>query len=146
MSGKTIAIDASVVLKWWLRDEEATAEADKLQDDFLNGKLKLIAPALLDYEVANVLKVAVVRNRIDEADALTAITDLTNYNIDRFDIRPHQQSAFRLACQYQRSVYDASYVILAQAHGVELYTGDKRLFNAVTNALTWVKWVGDYRS
>lgn len=146
MSGKTIAIDASVVLKWWLRDEEATAEADNLQDDFLDGKLKLIAPALLDYEVANVLKVAVVRNRIDQADALAAIADLTNYSIERFDIRPHQQSAFQLACQYQRSVYDASYVIVAQAYGVELYTGDKRLFNAVTDSLTWVKWVGDYRS
>lgn len=25
------------------------------------------------------------------------------------------------------------------------FTGDKKLFNAVGTALTWVKWIGDYQ-
>lgn len=144
MSVRTIAIDASVVLKWWLRDEDATDEADALQNDFLDGKLKLVAPALLDYEVANVLKVAVVRQRIDEPDALAAILDLSVYDIERFDIRPYQQSVFQFACRNQRSGYDSSYVILAQASGLDLYTGDNRLFNALSGPLPWVKWIGNY--
>ena len=92
------------------------------------------------------MKLAVVRGRMDEADALAAIAELTGYDIERYDIRPLQQSAFQLACQYQRSVYDAAYVVLAQANGFDFYTGDKRLFNADSNTLTRVKWIGDYQS
>ncbi|MEP7339557.1 MAG: type II toxin-antitoxin system VapC family toxin [Acidobacteriota bacterium] len=128
---KTIVVDASVALKWWLRDEDATAEADQLQSDFLGGQLSLTVPALFDYEIVNTLKMAVVRKRIDEAYALTAITDLIAYEIERHDIRSLQQTAFRLACRYQRSAYDASYLALAQALGFDFYTGDKRMFNAV---------------
>ncbi len=145
-STKTIVIDASVALKWWLRDEDATAEADEIQVGLLGGNLKLIAPTLLDYEIVNTLKVAVIRNRITEAYALTAIAELTSYEIERHDIRALQQSAFQLACQHQRSVYDAAYLALAHALSLDFYTGDKRLFNAVSRVFNWVKWIGDYRT
>lgn len=59
MSGKPIVIDASVALKWRLRDEEATAQADALLDDCLTGALELLTPTLFDYEITNALKVAV---------------------------------------------------------------------------------------
>jgi len=42
VSGKRIVIDASVALKWRLRDEEATQQADALLEDFLAGKLELL--------------------------------------------------------------------------------------------------------
>ncbi len=144
-SVKTIVVDASVALKWWLRDEDATTEADQLQTDFLTGHLNLIAPSLFDYEIVNTLKMAVVRKRVDEAYALTAIADLVAYEIEHHDIRALQQTAFQLACQHQRSAYDASYLALAQALGFDFYTEDKRMFNAVSSSMTWVKWVGDYR-
>lgn len=101
-SVKTIVVDASVALKWWLRDEDSTTEADQLQTDFLTGHLNLIAPSLFEYEIVNTLKMAVVRKRIDEAYALNAIADLVAYEIERHDIRSLQQTAFQLACQYQR--------------------------------------------
>jgi predicted nucleic acid-binding protein len=141
---ETIVIDASAALKWRLRDEEAVAEADRLQDDFLDGQLRLITPTLFDYEIANALKVAISKGRITEPDALVAIIDFIQYDIERHDFLILEQDAFQLALRYQRSVYDAAYLALAQAKGVDFYTGDKRLFNAVSNALTWVKWIGDY--
>ena len=39
MSVKRVVIDASVALKWRLRDEEATMQADALLDDFLADKV-----------------------------------------------------------------------------------------------------------
>ncbi|MFN0112900.1 MAG: type II toxin-antitoxin system VapC family toxin [Blastocatellia bacterium] len=146
MSGKTIVIGASVALKWWLRDEEHIAEASELQMEFLCGNLNLIAPTLFDYEVVNTLKSVVVRKRIDESYALSAISDLIAYDIERHDIHSLQLSAFQMACRYQRSTYDASYLALAQTLGLDFYTGDKRMFNAVSGVFTWVKWIGDYRS
>lgn len=144
MNVKTIAIDASVALKWWLRDEDATAEADEIQFGLLSGNLKIVVPALFDYEVVNTLKVAVVRKRITEAYALTAVSELVSYDIERHDIRALQQSAFQLACRHQRSVYDAAYLTLAQALNLDFHTGNKRLFNAVSQVFSWVKWIGDY--
>jgi predicted nucleic acid-binding protein len=144
VSVKRIVIDASVALKWRLDDEDAKDEARAMLRDFLDGRIELIAPGLFDYEVTNALKVAVVRGRIGEQDALNAITAYQSLGIERFDLRPLLVATFQLANQYQRSVYDAAYLVLAQTEGVDLYTGDKRLFNAVSNALTWVKWIGDY--
>lgn len=42
-------------------------------------------------------------------------------------------------------VYDAAYVVLVQMVGVWLHMGDRKLYNALSSALPWVKWIGDYR-
>ena len=70
MSGKRVVIDASVALKWRLRDEEATQQADALLADFLAGKLQLLTPTLFDDEIANALRVAVTRQRLSEQTLL----------------------------------------------------------------------------
>lgn len=145
MSTKQVVIDASVALKWRLRDEEATSQADALLDDFLDGKLDLLTPTLFDYEITNALKVAVAIGRLSESEAIVAIKDFQQYAIERYDFREIQSLAFQLAYQHQRSAYDGAYLALAQFKKIWFYTGDRRLFNAVWKALPWVKWIGDYQ-
>ena len=144
MSDKRVVIDASAALKWRLRDEEATEQADALLDDFMVGELELLTPTLFDYEIANALKTAVVVHRLIEADAINALHDFCEYHIERRDFQPIQEAALQLALRHQRSVYDGAYMALAQTEELWFYTGDKRLFNAVGKALPWVKWIGDY--
>ncbi|HEV8718046.1 MAG TPA: type II toxin-antitoxin system VapC family toxin [Candidatus Binatia bacterium] len=127
MSGKRLVLDASVALKWRLRDEEATSQADALLDDSLARQLSLLTPTLFDYEIANALKVAVARGRLAESEALTALTDFQQFRIERYDFPGIQSLAFQLASQYQRSVYDSAYMALAQAKGLWFYTGDRQL-------------------
>jgi predicted nucleic acid-binding protein len=141
VSDKRVVIDASVALKWRLRDEEATQQADALLEDFLAGKLQL----LFDYEIANALRVAVTRQRLSEQDAAAALADFAQYTIVRYDFSGISRRTFHLSGQHQRSAYDSAYMALAQAQGVWFFTGDKRLFNAVGQALAWVKWLGDYQ-
>jgi hypothetical protein len=86
VSVKRIVIDASAALKWRLRNEEATSQADALLDDFLTGKLELLTPTLFDYEVANALRVAVTRQRLSEQDAATALADFFHSMIKFFDL------------------------------------------------------------
>ena len=145
MNGKRLVIDASVALKWRLRDEEATSQADALLEDFLAGKLELLTPTLFDYEIANALRVAVTRQRLGEPDAAAALADFAQYTIVRCDFTGIASLTFDLSGQYQRSTYDSTYLALAQSQGVWFVTGDKRLFNAVGHALSWVKWLGDYQ-
>jgi predicted nucleic acid-binding protein len=145
VNGKRLVIDASVALKWRLRDEEATSQADALLEDFLAGKLELLTPTLFDYEIANALQVAVTRQRLSEPDAAAALADFAQYAIARYDFTGIASLTFHVSGQYQRSAYDSAYLALAQAQGVWLVTGDKRLFNAVGHVLSWVKWLGDYQ-
>lgn len=145
MSVKRIVVDSSVALKWRLRDEEATNQADALLDDFLAGDLELLTPTLFDYEIANALKVAVAKERLSGDEAVHALDDFRQYSIQRFDFIELQKTAFQLACQHQCSVYDSAYMALAQEKGVWLYTGDRKLFNAVKDVVSWVKWIGDYQ-
>jgi predicted nucleic acid-binding protein len=145
VSGKRVVIDASVALKWRLRDEEATQQADALLEDFLAGKLVLLTPTLFDYEIANALRVAVTRHRLSEQDAAAALADFAQYAIIRYDFSGISSRTFDLSGQHQRSAYDSAYMALAQAQGVWFFTGDKRLFNAVGQTLSWVKWLGDYQ-
>jgi predicted nucleic acid-binding protein len=145
VSVKQIVIDASVALKWRLRDEEATNQADALLDHFLAGKLGLLTPTLFDYEITNALKVAVTKGRLTESEAIAAIVDFQAFNIKPYNFQEIQTLTFQLAYQHQRSAYDSAYLALAQLKGLWFYTGDKRLFNAVTGTLNWVKWIGDYQ-
>jgi len=138
-------IDASVALKWRLRDEEATQQADELMDDFLAGRLELLTPTLFDYEIANALRVAVTRGRLSEQDAAAALADFAQHNIIRCDFSGICNRTFELSGQHKRSAYDCAYMALAHARGICLFTGDKRLFNSVGQDLSYVKWVGDYR-
>ncbi len=145
MIAKRLVIDACVALKWRLRDEDAVDQADALLSDLVDEKIQLLAPTLIDYEITNALKMSVVRGRISESDAGQALTDYWAYAIERHDFNLIQLLTFQIANKYQRSVYDATYLALAQSQGIELITGDKKLFNSVSTALTWVKWIGDYQ-
>jgi predicted nucleic acid-binding protein len=140
-----LVLNACVALKWTFRDETEINEADVLLQDMLAGKVILLTPTLFDYEITNTLKIGVMRARISEADAIRALQQYRRFNIQRYDFFPLQALAFQLANQHQRSVYDATYLALAQSQGIDLITGDKRLFNAVNSTLSWVKWIGDYQ-
>src|SRR2546426_13714 len=52
-------------------------------------------------------------------------------------------TAWEMARTYQRpTTYDASYLALASLEKCELWTADRRLVNALSGRLSWVKFVG----
>lgn len=53
--------------------------------------------------------------------------------------------AYELATQLSRpTAYDAQYLAVAERFQCDFWTADERLFNAVSNSLTWVKWLGNF--
>ena len=40
------------------------------------------------------------------------------------------------------AAYDAHYLALAEMMDCEFWTADERLFNAVRDELSWVRWLG----
>lgn len=146
MSGDrpALVVDASVVVKWQLADEEETPAATAILWDALAGRVTLFAPALIRCEFANALCMAVRRGRLGSDGALAALDDFLQMPLSILEHDAILRRAYALAEQYARSVYDGSYLALAEYLGVPLYTGDRRLYNAVSRGLSWVRWIGSY--
>ncbi len=141
---KRAVIDASVVLKWYLDDEEHCVQAQQLRDSIIVGSMEVVVPSLVIYEVNNALNVAANRGRLSPSDARAILRNVIAFALPAVDGTDVVAEAFDLAQLHKRSGYDAAYLALARLLSAPLYTGDRRLYQAVHAALPWVLWIGDY--
>jgi len=134
-------VDASVILSAFFPDEDQ-AQAQSLIREHVMGRVPLVAPTLLLYEVTNAVVQARRRGRISDEQAGKILTSFEGLGID---LRPVTwQQVLPLALRFDRSAYDAAYLALAETSEQSLITGDRRLYNAVHEHLDWVQWMGDY--
>ena len=140
---KRAVIDASVVLKWYLADEQYSEKALGLLEKYVSDKLDILAPSLLDYEVINGLVIASRRGRIEEGQLLTAIDGFVGLGIKLKNLSMFSPHVLHYCKVYNRSVYDASYLALAEDEGIPFITSDQGIYNAVRKDIQWVKWLGD---
>lgn len=125
-----LVVDASVVLKWFRTDEDLAKEAEFLLGRHRIGEILLCAPDLLLYEVGNVLR---TKPDFDEGIVLSAVAHLQHLEMAIFPADWELlQQAIRITFQYTDShwraltVYDASYIALAEALDCDMVTADKR--------------------
>lgn len=140
-----IVSDASLVVKWFLEDETEVEQAKKIQEDFIEEKIELWAPDIINFEVANAFNIAVLRKRILKRVAREFLADFLQFKIFTFETDKIIIPTLNLALDFKLSVYDASYVALAKLEKCDFYTGDKRLVNKLKGKVPFVKWLGDYR-
>jgi predicted nucleic acid-binding protein len=140
---KRAVLDASIVLKWYLFDETYGQRALDLLHMFITKELAILSPSLLEYEVINGLIIAQKRGRIKEEKILTAIEGFFDLQIDLKDLSHFYQRSLKYCRVYNRSLYDASYLALAETEGISLITADEGLYHAVKKDLKWVKWIGE---
>ena len=141
---KRIVIDASVVLKWYLVDEEYSEKALGLLDQYVSDELDILAPSLLEYEVINGLIIAKKRGRIQEDKILLAADGFISLELSLKDLSLYYPKVIHYCKVCNRSAYDASYLALADEEKIPLITADKGLFNAVKKDLKWVNWLGGF--
>jgi len=140
---KSAVLDASVILKWYLLDEMYGQKALDLLHRFITKELTILSPSLLEYEVINGLIIAQKRGRIKEEKILIAIEGFFDLQIDLRDLSHFYQRSLKYCRVYNRSLYDASYLAMAETEGIPLITADEVLYNAVKKDLKWVKWIGE---
>ncbi len=140
---KQVVIDASIILKWYLIDEEDSQKAIGLLQLYISNELEILAPSLLEYEIVNGLIIAQRRGRIKEEKLHTAIEGFLNLEIKLRTLSFISQSILHYCKVYNCSAYDASYLAVAENNGAPLITADARLYNMVKKDLKWIKWLGD---
>ena len=120
-------VDASVIAKWYLIEEEAADKAASLLQAFTQGEVTLVAPSLVLYEVTRTLHKAYRQRRIASEAALDRLDDLLNLNLRLLHEPELFRSALRLAFRYHCNFYDACYLALADLLAVPFLSADEKL-------------------
>ena len=128
-----IVADASFCGAWILADE-ASERADLLLDKILAGSVDLVVPGLWHFEINNMLRSALRRNRLSREDAWTALETLECVPVMLVDLpdAAARKRILHLALQFQLSSYDAAYLELADRLKAPLHSSDKRLVAAAS--------------
>ncbi|MDI6689271.1 MAG: type II toxin-antitoxin system VapC family toxin [Actinomycetota bacterium] len=129
-SSTLYVIDASVAIKWFSHVNEADIEqALKLQELHLWKECLLIAPDILVYEIINALR---YNPNFEQDDTNLALLSLLKMELEL--IKPDEdllKRAIKLAYNKDTTIYDASYIALAQKKGCLLITADGKFFTKI---------------
>ena len=142
-SSGLIVPDASVVVKWFLGDEDDVDRALAIRGAILAERLRALAPSSLPWEFAQALIRASRRGRLDETRIEGAIGALGDFGIDLLAPWRLEGVSAALALRLGVSIYDAGYLAAARESGATLVTADQRQRDAAPKAAVEVAWLGD---
>jgi len=122
-----IVVDTSVLVKWIkTKDEDLLNEARHLLADIDRLSLEVHVPALLLYELGNIL---VIKTDLDAAGLNAALNDLEALPfIVAPPATPLLKRAARLGRELNLTFYDASFLALAVELDCPFITADRRFF------------------
>lgn len=125
-----IVVDSSVLIKWFKsRNEDLLTEARRLLDEVERQPLEVHVPALLLYEVGNILLLKTQLGAAALNDAIARLEGLP------FSIAPPATPLLRRAARLGRerdlTFYDAAFLALAVELDCPLITADRRLFERI---------------
>jgi len=119
-----IVVDASVIVKWFIRTEEFDEIASNILATHLNRKNKILIPDFLYYEVGNTFatKTQFPANNISRSLSKLYSFELIEHQLSQTDV----VESTKLAKKHNTSVYDMFYAVLAKRHKCKLVTADRK--------------------
>ena len=123
-------IDASVAVKWFVNEKDSEA-ARKIKDSYVAGKVEIIAPILIYYEVLNALRFHPVA-RFSPDELRSILSSLKNL---QFTTDPSDDIWFRsfnFSLQEGTSIHDSIYLALASSQG-KFITADSKLLETLSD-------------
>jgi predicted nucleic acid-binding protein len=129
MSAIDVVSDANVAIKWFHAEGEGEVEeARALLDAHRSREIGIAILDLTPYEVGN----ALMRGRAGASaeQAATVIAALGDVCISVGPDAEDFRRATALAERHDLTLYDATYVAIAESHGAELATLDQELLDA----------------
>lgn len=143
-----VAVDANLVAALVLPLPYSEQAADKMAA-WKRARIELHAPLLLEYELASILRKAVVADLMTTDAAAEVMRGFSALNVHVWPptIALHTKALRWAERLGQSKAYDAHYLALAEELGVELWTADRRLVHCARQAgATWIRGSGELTS
>lgn len=144
--GRPLAVaDASVISKWFLI-ETYRDDALRLRDDFVGGNLSLASSAVMPFEVMNAIMFST--KSLDISRVKSVGRSLSVYGIDLYHLKgDYLDLSIAISARNRVTIYDGSYIALAEQLGSVLYTADGKLLDNLTpEDKNYARHIREYRS
>lgn len=143
MNRHAVVVDASVAVSW-VFPEPYSETALRVVSEWIEAGVRRLAPGVFAAEVTNALYKRVARGETDPKTARTGLQVLLAFSIELLEEPGLATDAMDLAHRYGRpTTYDCYYLALAERYDCELWTADRRFFNALTPDVSRVRWIGE---
>jgi len=145
MKSTEVCVDASLAIKAVV-PEAGSDKADALFNQWAGDETQLIAPVFFEVETDSILRQKVsLRRELTLAQGQRAFVSLQGLPIKTTHSPEQRERAWEIAHAFQfPTVYDATYLALAELRECEFWTADEKLFKRVRDKLTFVQWLGNY--
>jgi predicted nucleic acid-binding protein len=140
---RSVVVDSSVVLKWFLADEPGRDEALAVRDALVHSKVEALAPSQLSLELCSGLIRAARRGRLAAGEIPDALAAFGRLEIVRVEAHTLLGRAARLAIHLGLSIHDASFLASAIAANAKLITADRPLYEKAMVAGYDAVWLED---
>jgi len=144
---KSVVVDASIAIKWVLQEPDSDV-AYALLAEWIEKETVILAPALLAFEITNILYRKTLKGDLTLDNAKLGIRKilLTGLEFDFTEDPSFGIKAMELANQFnQPATYDSHYLALAEREDCELWTADTKMGRVVRGKLDGVRWLEDYQ-
>jgi len=138
-------VDASIAVKWHLRDEQDAETAIQVLTDYRDGRISLVPPEQIRYEVPSAIRNALRTRRMTADAGAMAVADFLSWNIPTVTDNALTLNGYRLVIRFGCSFYDGLYVALAERANASLVHAGNRLRNAIGGTFPLEMWMDDYR-
>jgi len=138
-------MDASVAAKWATPEivEPLAHQAHRFLSAYVEGSIQVVVPDLFWLEIGSFLWKAAKRGVLTSASAQRALEAMLTRDFPTVPSRAFLPEAFKIACDYDRTIYDCTYVAMAASTSRHLITADERLVNGLGSRFP-VRWLGAF--
>jgi predicted nucleic acid-binding protein len=139
-----VCLDASVGLKLLVAEDDS-ARARSLWRAWTAQGFLVVAPGLFVFECTSALRRMVVRGDLALESARRAVGLLLEMPLSLQAPGGLVERAWDLAGALNRpTAYDCFYLAVAELLGIECWTADRRLYNAVHTKCRWLRHLDDH--
>jgi predicted nucleic acid-binding protein len=136
-------VDASFALKLVIPENGSAHVAEKWKE-WLGQGIRVTAPWIFAFETMSVIRRKVARREFSEKEGLKAWKIIWGIGIE---LKHHEEiwnRSWKMASKYHRpTIYDVSYLALAEALDCELWTADMKFIEALVGREPRVRGIED---
>jgi predicted nucleic acid-binding protein len=141
----TVVVDANILIAFGLSDEPLHTQASQILAAWRSTGTPLVAPRLFRSEITAVVRKVVYQQRITHEQGREMLVRFLLYPVEFHEDDALLKAAYELAGEFNRPrAYDAQYLALAKRLSCEFWTADERMFNAVKDRFSGIRWLGNW--